>query len=230
MILKLFWSWTTYNWVQRVFHCTVPNECDCRPDVYVISADFWILLLLRNVLIRNTVTGRCQTGTGWHFWGFAETSVWIGHVSAVTSVSPHWVASYVKTTILYIWQCFVSSLNLAGLIFPPLPHTLFAFFFCLPPLSFLFSLFSWSLSFRPRTQHFPTERGAEDRAIVSCYGETGREEEAGWLPGCKLGVYVSVRKKQGTQIRWWQSNCVLCGLTLVRKNRVCWISQRLAPK
>lgn len=100
-----------------------------------------------------------------------------------------------ETTIQYILQC-ISSFNLAGLIF---------FYSLLLPLSvfvpfsplFLFSPFSWSPSLRPRTQHFPTECTAEGWAFVSCYRETWWEEEAGWLPGCQLGVYVSVRKSRG---------------------------------
>lgn len=146
------------------------------------------------------------TGDDWRFCGFglfwsSNISLIRGvswqHVLDVTSVFPHWVASYVKTAIQYIWQC-LSSLNPAGLIFslPPL-LPLFSFFMCLPPLFFLFSPFSWSPSLRPRTQHFPTECGAEGWAFVSCYRETRWEEEAGWLPGCQLLVYVSVRKSRG---------------------------------
>lgn len=76
----------------------------------------------------------------------------------------------------------------------------FRFFLCPPPLVFLsfFLFFSWSPSLRPRTQHFPTECGAEGWAFVSCStGTHGGRRRHGWLPGCQLGVYVSVRKSRG---------------------------------
>lgn len=135
-------------------------------------------------------------------------SLVLRHVSAVTSVFPHWVASYVKTTIPYIWQCFVSSLNLAGLVFPPLLHSFFPFFSCLPPFFFFFfSLFLESL--------IPAKDPAFSHRVwwwrpSHCFLLQGRrEKEAGWLSGCKLEVYVRGKKKQGRQIWWWKSNFVL---------------------
>lgn len=101
-------------------------------------------------------------------------------------------------------------------------------FLRLPP--FFFLPFSRSPSLRPRTQHFPTECSAEGWAIVSCYRETGREEEAGWLPGCQLDFYVSVRKSRGdisdddggiVYPRDWLQ---------LEKYRFCYISQTVAPK
>lgn len=152
------------------------------------------------------------SGDDWRFWGFgfiwssnisSNGSVSWQHVLAVTSVFPHWLASYMKTSIQYIWQC-VSSLNLAGLIFS---FSLSLSYSLIPLIcAFLLSFFFFSSPFPgvplsgPRTQHFPTECGAEGWAIVSCYRETrrgGGGRRQAWLPGCQLGVYVSVRKSRG---------------------------------
>lgn len=176
------------------------------------------------------------TGDDWlSFWSSnisLNRSVSQQHVLAVTSVFPHWVSSYVKTTIQYIWQC-VSSLNLAGLIFSFSLLLLLSLFFFFAPSSLLFFFFlpfSRSPSLRPRTQHFPTECGAEGWAIVSCYRETGREEEAGWLPGCQLDFYVSVRKSRRDRSDDDRGTVYPRDWLQLEKYRFCYVSHTVAPK
>lgn len=152
------------------------------------------------------------SGDDWRFWGFgfiwssnisSNGSVSWQHVLAVTSVFPHWLASYMKTSIQYIWQC-VSSLNLAGLIFSfslslLLPHSPYL---CLPSLFFfLFLPFSWSPPLRAKDPAFSHRVWCW--RLSHCFLLQGNKAGGGggrrqaWLPGCQLGVYVSVRKSRG---------------------------------
>ncbi len=146
------------------------------------------------------------TGGDWHFWGSGfiwspnirlNRSVSWQNVLALTSVFPHSAASYVKTSLQYIWQC-VSSLNLTGFIFS-FPHLFPRSLFC----AFLLHFFSFFSPFpgvplsRPRTQLFP--RVCCWR-LSHCFLLQGNREggrQASWLPGCQFGVYVSVRKSRG---------------------------------
>lgn len=144
---------------------------------------------------------RYFTAHDWHFWGFSfirssnislNQSISWQHVCAVTSVFPHRVGSYVKTSIPYICQG-VSSLNLAGLHFllPSLP-ALFPTS-CRPPFFLFFSpFFLESPSFSHRVSCW---------RLGHCFllegNMEGGREEAGWLPGCQLWLSVSVRKSRG---------------------------------
>lgn len=146
------------------------------------------------------------TEDDWHFWGFGfmwssnislSRGVSWQHVLALTSVFPHWVGSCVKTSTQYICQ-YDSSLNVAGLIFSfPLwlPHSLFFFAFLLS--FFLFLLFLESPSLGQGPSIFPQSRLLKVEPLFPATGIQGVREEAGWLPGCQLGVCVSVRNSRG---------------------------------
>lgn len=188
---------------------------------------------LGRFLIRNIEVNPCQTehpcnyftGDDWHFFGFGfiwslnitfNQSVSPQHVLAVTSVFPRRVSNYVKTGIKYICHCisqlpsFSPSFTCFLIPFFAL-SSLFFFFFFFPP-------FSWSS--RLWAQHFPTECGAEDWAIISCCKETGRERRGrltSWLPA--LGL-CQCEKKQQRQMWWWQSNCGSRGLISARKIQI----------
>lgn len=113
----------------------------------------------------------------------------------VDTSRPSLCRQLLNTNKQYIWQyVYVSSLNLAVLIFSSSCLLHFSFFF--PPIS-------RSPSLQPRTEHFPTESAAEGWAIVSCCrgkkqgGRRGGGGRPGRLPGCQHRGCVSVRKSRG---------------------------------
>lgn len=140
----------------------------------------------------------------------AQTSVWVE--ASLDSMSSLWhqtfltgFGSYVKTSIQYICQ-WVSSLNLAGLHFR-LPSLAASFpFLRLPPFFFFFTFFlhffspfSWSpppWAKDPAFSHRVCCWRLGHCFLLQGNGEGGREE-ADWLPGCQLWLYVSVRKSRG---------------------------------
>lgn len=132
----------------------------------------------------------------------AQASIWFAswqHVSAVTSVFPHWVSSSPRTSVQFIcqrvstlqpdWPTFcLLSLNLCPLLFLTgcFPHT---------------SPFPEVLPCKPRNIFFFLLKGW---AIVSCFrGEGGREESAS-LPGCQRLALCRWEKKQTRQMWWWR--------------------------
>lgn len=106
------------------------------------------------------------------------------------------------------------------------------FFFCLPPLFFSFCcLFLKSLS--PAK-----DPGFSHRAwcwrLSHCFPlqwkREGGREEAGWLPGCQLWVYVSVRKSRGDRSDDDRATVYPRDWLQLEKYRFCFISQQVAPK
>lgn len=159
------------------------------------------------------------TGDDWRFCGFglfwsSNISLIRGvswqHVLDVTSVFPHWVASYVKTAIQYIWQC-VFSLNPAGLIFslPPL-LPLFSFFYVpSSPVFFFFLPFPGVPLSGQGPSIFPQSVVLKAEPLFPATGKHGgRRRQADFLAANSWSMSVW-EKAGGTDLMMTEELCIL---------------------